>query len=100
MKPGSLLVNCGRGGIVDEAALAYRLGMGDRASGRPGAAALDVLWPEPPAVDNPLFGVSGERLLLSPHVAWSAVEARQRVVNECALNLAAWLDGRRRNRVD
>jgi glycerate dehydrogenase len=100
MKPGSLLVNAGRGGIVDEAALAARLSVGDRATGRPGAAALDVLWPEPPEAANPLFAVDSERLLITPHVAWAAVEARQRVVDECAANLAAWLDGQRRNRVD
>jgi glycerate dehydrogenase len=99
MKPGSLLVNAGRGGIVDEAALAAALGRDNEATGRPGMAALDVLLPEPPEAGNPLFRVGQDRLLITPHVAWAAVEARQRVVDECAANLADWLAGGRRNRV-
>jgi glycerate dehydrogenase len=99
MKPGSLLVNAGRGGIVDEAALAAALRRDDAASGRPGMAALDVLLPEPPEPGNPLFGVAADRIVITPHMAWAAIEARQRVVDECAANLADWLAGGRRCRV-
>ncbi|HWI15101.1 MAG TPA: NAD(P)-dependent oxidoreductase [Burkholderiales bacterium] len=67
MKPGAILVNASRGGIVDEAALAARL-----ESGALGGAAVDVYSTEPPAADNPLLTVSNEaaqRLLLTPHIA-------------------------------
>ena len=67
MKPGAVLIQAARGGIVDEAALARHL-----ASGRLGGAAVDVYSTEPPAADNPLLALAGEgarRLLLTPHIA-------------------------------
>ncbi|HET7252547.1 MAG TPA: NAD(P)-dependent oxidoreductase [Xanthobacteraceae bacterium] len=67
MKPGAVLVQAARGGIVDEAALARQL-----ASGHLGGAAVDVYSTEPPAPDNPLVALAGEgarRLLLTPHIA-------------------------------
>jgi phosphoglycerate dehydrogenase-like enzyme len=67
MKPGAVLVQAARGGIVDEAALARHL-----ASGHLGGAAVDVYSTEPPAADNPLLALAGEgarRLLLTPHIA-------------------------------
>ncbi|HSQ04630.1 MAG TPA: NAD(P)-dependent oxidoreductase [Burkholderiales bacterium] len=67
MKPGAILINASRGGIVDEAALAQRL-----ASGALAGAAVDVYSREPPQPDNPLLTLSGEaaqRLLLTPHIA-------------------------------
>jgi phosphoglycerate dehydrogenase-like enzyme len=67
MKPGAVLIQASRGGVVDEAALAAAL-----RSGRLGGAAVDVYSSEPPAADNPLFALDGEaarRLLLTPHVA-------------------------------
>jgi phosphoglycerate dehydrogenase-like enzyme len=67
MKPGAILVQASRGGIVDEAALAASL-----SSGHLGGAAVDVYSTEPPAADNPLLTLSGEaatRLLLTPHIA-------------------------------
>ena len=67
MKPGAILVQAARGGIVDEAALARQL-----ASGHLGGAAVDVYSTEPPAPDNPLIALAGEgarRLLLTPHIA-------------------------------
>jgi phosphoglycerate dehydrogenase-like enzyme len=67
MKPGSVLIQASRGGVVDEAALAKRL-----ESGKIGGAAVDVYTTEPPTPDNPLLAVSGEarrRLLLTPHIA-------------------------------
>jgi glycerate dehydrogenase len=96
MKPTAYLVNVGRGGIVDESALAEALD-----GGRLAGAALDVTLPEPPLPDNPLLKLARpERLLLSPHVAWASVESRHRCLDEVALNLQAWLGGTRRNRVD
>jgi phosphoglycerate dehydrogenase-like enzyme len=67
MKPGAVLVQASRGGIVDEAALAAHL-----ASGHLGGAAVDVYSSEPPSPDNPLLKLEGEaasRLLLTPHIA-------------------------------
>jgi phosphoglycerate dehydrogenase-like enzyme len=67
MKPGAILIQAARGGIVDEAALAAAL-----MSGHLGGAAVDVYSTEPPAADNPLLKVTGEaasRLLLTPHIA-------------------------------
>ena len=67
MKPGAVLVQAARGGIVDEAALARHL-----ASGRLGGAAVDVYSTEPPAADHPVLALTGEgarRLLLTPHIA-------------------------------
>jgi phosphoglycerate dehydrogenase-like enzyme len=67
MKPGAILIQASRGGIVDEAALAASL-----SAGHLGGAAVDVYSTEPPAADNPLLTLSGEaasRLLLTPHIA-------------------------------
>lgn len=67
MKPGAILIQVARGGVVDEAALAKHL-----ASGHLGGAAVDVYSQEPPLPDNPLFALQGDaarRLLLTPHVA-------------------------------
>ena len=67
MKPGAVLVQASRGGIVEEKALASQL-----RSGRLGGAAVDVYSTEPPAADNPLLALEGEaarRLLLTPHIA-------------------------------
>jgi phosphoglycerate dehydrogenase-like enzyme len=67
MKPGAILIQASRGGIVDETALAASL-----SSGHLGGAAVDVYSTEPPTADNPLLTLSGEaasRLLLTPHIA-------------------------------
>ena len=67
MKPGAVLIQASRGGIVDEAALAASL-----TAGHLGGAAVDVYSTEPPAPDNPLFQLAGEaasRLILTPHIA-------------------------------
>ncbi len=67
MKPGAILVQASRGGIVDEAALAAHL-----RSGHLGGAAVDVYSTEPPDAANPLLALEGEaahRLLLTPHIA-------------------------------
>jgi len=96
MKPSAYLVNVGRGGIVDEAALTRALD-----GGRLAGAALDVTAPEPPEPGNPLLALrEPQRLVLSPHLAWASVESRNRCLDEVELNLASWLEGGRRNRLD
>ncbi len=77
MKDGVRIVNCARGGVIDEDALAAAL-----ASGKVAGAALDVFATEPPDVNSPLF--SQENLSLTPHIGASTVEAQARVGGEAA----------------
>ena len=98
MKPGALLINTGRGGLIDETALADAL-----AHGQIGGAALDVLTQEPPPPDHPLLNPTAAwagRLWVTPHIGWATVESRTRLVHEAALNLQAFQRGDRRHRVD
>ena len=62
-------------------------------------AALDVFEDEPLAVDSPLYEVQ-DQLILTPHVAWASVEARQHLVEEVYQNIEAFLNGRERNIVN
>jgi glycerate dehydrogenase len=94
MRPDALLINTARGGIVDESALAAAL-----RAGRLGGAGVDVLSREPPAADNPLLAADVPNLIVTPHTAWASREARQRVLDEIAANVAAFRAGASRNRV-
>jgi glycerate dehydrogenase len=95
MRPDALLVNTARGGLVDAAALAAAL-----RAGRLGGAGIDVLAQEPPVDGDPLLAEDIPNLIVTPHVAWAAREARQRALDEMALNVDAFRGGERRNRVD
>ena len=87
MKPSAILINMGRGGIVDEAALAEAIDNGTIAG-----AGLDVFSTEPLPQDNPLLHVAHpERLSLAPHIGWASVEARQRLVEGIASNISSYL---------
>lgn len=94
MKPDALLINTARGAIVDEQALADAL-----CAGTIGGAGIDVLSEEPPVGGNPLLDDTLPNLLVTPHIAWAAREARQRAVEEMAANVADFLAGGDRNRV-
>lgn len=87
MKKSALLINTSRGGLVDENALAKALHEGQIAG-----AYLDVLTTEPPLPDNPLL--TAPNCLLSPHIAWASLEARQRLMDIVFQNLRAFLDGK------
>ena len=93
MKPGAILINTARGGLVDERALADAIKAGFIA-----VAALDVLEQEPPAKDCPLIGL--DNCIITPHIAWSPKEMRQAVIDILAENLESWLTGGMKNRVD
>lgn len=95
MKNTAVLINVGRGPIVNDEALANALNNGEIAG-----AALDVVTNEPINKDNPLLAIKdSNRLLITPHIAWATKEARSRLVNEIYLNLEAFIEGRERNRV-
>jgi glycerate dehydrogenase len=98
MKPRAILINTSRGPLIDEPALLDALG-----DGRPGAVLLDVLGEEPPPRDHPLLDARAPwagRVLVTPHIAWGKVEARQRLIRLVSENLAAFVRGERKNRVD
>ena len=89
MKPSALLINTARGGIVDEQALADGL-----REGLIGGAGIDVLSEEPPVNGNPLLAEDIPNLLVTPHCAWASREARQRMVEQSAENLTAYVNDR------
>jgi len=87
MRPGAILVNVSRGGLVDEAALARQL-----QSGALGGAGLDVFEDEPLSPGSPLC--TAPRVLLTPHIAWYSEEASREVQRKAAQEAARVLTGR------
>ena len=84
MKPTAFIINMGRGGIVDEEALARVID-----EGIIGGAGLDVYVTEPLPADHPLLHTCHpEKLSLTPHTAWASVEARIRLVDAIAANIS------------
>ncbi|HDX8377829.1 TPA: D-2-hydroxyacid dehydrogenase [Aeromonas salmonicida] len=95
MKPGALLINVGRGGLVDEAALLKAL-----ANGRLGGAGFDVASVEPPPSDHPLMqALQYPNFILTPHVAWASEESMQRLADQLIDNINAFAEGRRQHRL-
>ena len=94
MKSDALLINTARGALIDGSALAAAL-----KSGRLAGAGIDVLAHEPPRSGDPLLDRTIPNLLVTPHVAWAAREARQRCIDEMAANIQDFRAGGRRNRV-
>lgn len=86
MPDDAILVNTARGPLVDEQAVADAL-----ASGKLHGYGCDVLSTEPPCADNPLL--SAPHVLITPHMAWATVRARQNIINLTAENIRRWQDG-------
>ena len=89
MKQTAFLINCARGGIVDESALLTAL-----QQKRIAGAAMDVLSIEPPRQSNPLLEAGLTNLLITPHVAWASRQARQRIIDQTVENIRAFKAGK------
>ncbi len=93
MKPTAFLINVARGGLVNETDLANALNYGVIAG-----AGLDVVAVEPMLADNPLLGAAN--CIITPHIAWASLAARQRLMTIVAGNIASFLAGRPLNVVN
>ena len=93
MKRGAIIINTGRGPLVNEDDVAEALH-----SGHLGAYGADVLSTEPPAAANPLL--HAPNAYITPHIAWATKEARIRLVDIAANNIRAFLDGKPENVVN
>lgn len=93
MKEGVILINTSRGPLINESDLAQAL-----LSKKVKAAGLDVLTQEPPAADNPLIPL--DNCLITPHIAWAPIEARERLLHIAADNLKKFQEGIEQNRVN
>jgi glycerate dehydrogenase len=91
MKPGAVLINTARGGLVDEAALAEVLNTGAISAG------FDVLCTEPPAPGNPLLSLRLPNFILTPHTAWASAGAQQILADMLVDNIEAYVAGSPRN---
>ena len=94
MKPGAILINCGRGGLVDEAALVAALKYGQI-----GGAGFDVLTQEPPRNGNPLLKARLPNLIVTPHIAWASQEAANRLFDILLDNINHFVAGNPQNLV-
>ena len=93
MKDGAILLNTARGPLIDEAAVADAL-----RSGKLRGAAVDVVDSEPIPASSPLL--SAPNCIITPHMAWAPLEARQRIMDICAESIRAFLKGERKNVVN
>lgn len=92
MKPTAIMINTGRGPLVDEAALADALN-----EGRIMAAGVDVLQEEPPRNGSPL--INARNCYITPHIAWATKAARERLLNIAVANVKAFMEGKPQNAV-
>lgn len=90
MKRGAILINTGRGGLINDADVAKAL-----KEGQLGGYGADVMTQEPPKADNPLL--SAPNAYLTPHIAWATFEARKRLVNIASANVKAFAQGTPQN---
>ena len=94
MRRCALLINTARGGLIDSAALVAAL-----KAGKIGGAGIDVLPEEPPPASDPLLAPGIPNLIVTPHVAWAAQEARQRALDQVTENIRDFSAGGRLRRV-
>ncbi len=94
MKPGAILINTARGGIVNEQDLADGLRAGEL-----GGAGVDTLSVEPPPADHPLLATDIPNLIITPHNAWESITARQACLDQLAGIVTAYRHGQPKNRV-
>ena len=94
MKPGAVIINCGRGGLVDEHALIAALKYGQI-----GGAGFDVLTQEPPRDGNPLLKARLPNLIVTPHIAWASQEAANRLFDILLDNINRFVAGNPQNLV-
>ena len=95
MKKTAILLNLGRGGIVNERDLARALEEGSIAG-----AGLDVLEREPIEKNSPLLRIKNkEKILITPHIGWASLESRKRLIDQIILNIQAFLEGKERNKI-
>lgn len=92
MKPSAILINTGRGPLLDEQAVADAL-----AAGKLYAVGIDVLEEEPPRKGSPL--ISAPRCYITPHIAWASAAARRRLIDIATQNVAAFMQGKMLNRI-
>ncbi len=92
MKPTAILINTGRGPLLDEAAVSEALTVGKLY-----AVGVDVLTDEPPRNGSPL--ISAPRCFITPHIAWASGAARRRLIDIATSNVAAFLQGKEQNRI-
>ncbi|GGY07962.1 D-2-hydroxyacid dehydrogenase [Paludibacterium paludis] len=95
MKPGAILINTARGGIVDEGAVIAALKYGQL-----GGAGFDVLSSEPPVAGSPLLKARLPNLIVTPHIGWASRGAMDRLAASLVANCEAWRRGERLNRLD
>ena len=89
LKEGAIILNLGRGGIIDEEALAKELNSRDIYAG------LDVISKEPIEKNNPLMNIQNkDRLLITPHIAWTSKEARARLIEGIAKNIQEFMESK------
>ena len=93
MKKTAILINTGRGALIDESALAYALNSGQLAG-----AGLDVLSVEPPSATNPLL--SAQNCLITPHIAWATTAARKRLLKITVNNMEQFIKDQPKNLVN
>lgn len=92
MKKTAILINTGRGGLINEKDLAVAL-----SKGKILAAGLDVMVSEPPVADNPLLRL--KNCYITPHIAWATCEARKRLMSQTVANFKSYLEGNTINNV-
>ena len=96
LRHGAIVINAARGAVIDEAAITEAM-----LSGRLGGLGIDVYSTEPVSADSPYTALYGDpNVIFTPHMAWGAYEARVRCMEEIALNIDAFINGKMRSRVD